>query len=81
MSCLIKILIFQRICVWFDGNKWLLHSFNNEIGIIGAKEKIELIHKLMANNQYKDYLGIDKFNTILKYLKICLLILPKQGLG
>ena len=47
-------------------NKWLLHSFNNEIGIIGAKEKIELIHKLMANNQYKDYLGIDKFNDYIE---------------
>ena len=47
-------------------NKWLFHSFNNEIGIIGGKEKIELIHRLMEKNQYQEYLGIEKFNDYIE---------------
>ncbi len=43
-------------------NKWLLRNFNNQIGIIGAKEKIEIINELMSKEQYREYLGVDKFN-------------------
>tara|TARA_B100001741_G_C16541535_1_gene594563 strand:+ start:215 stop:1066 length:852 start_codon:yes stop_codon:yes gene_type:complete len=43
-------------------NKWLLKNFKNEIGIIGAKEKIEIINELMKRTEYQEYLGIDKFN-------------------
>ena len=43
-------------------NKWLLKSFKNQIGIIGAKEKIEIINELMKKREYQEYLGIDKFN-------------------
>lgn len=47
-------------------NKWLLNSFNNDIGIIGGREKINLIHKLMDKNQYQEYLGIEKFNDYIE---------------
>jgi hypothetical protein len=47
-------------------NKWLFNSFNNDIGIIGAKEKIELIQELMKNKQYQEYLGIEKFNDYIE---------------
>mgnify|MGYP001159917107 CR=1 FL=1 len=43
-------------------NKWLLKNFKNDIGIIGAKEKIEIINELMKKGEYQEYLGIDKFN-------------------
>ena len=45
-------------------NKWLLKNFKNEIGIIGAKEKIEIINELMKRAEYQEYLGIDKFNKV-----------------
>lgn len=42
-------------------NKWILKNFKNEIGIIGAKEKIELIKNLIKKPAYKKFLGIDQF--------------------
>ncbi len=43
-------------------NKWLLRNFKDQIGIIGAREKVEIINELMNKEQYQEYLGIDKFN-------------------
>ena len=42
-------------------NKWLFETFKGQIGIIGAKEKLELIQELLEYDEYKEYLGIDKF--------------------
>ena len=42
-------------------NKWLFETFKGQIGIIGAKEKLELIQELLEYQEYRDYLGIDKF--------------------
>lgn len=42
-------------------NKWLFKTFKGQIGIIGAKEKLELIQELLEYQEYRDYLGIDKF--------------------
>ena len=46
-------------------NRWLLNEFSNDIGIIGAKEKVELIYELMQHGEYKDYLGLDEFKDYL----------------
>ena len=46
-------------------NKWLLKTFKGHIGLIGAKEKINLIETLMTHQSYQEYLGIDKFNDYL----------------
>lgn len=43
-------------------NKWFFKKFSGKIGLIGGKEKIELIKKLMGYDEYKEYLGIEKFN-------------------
>ena len=43
-------------------NKWLLSQFSGKIGIIGAYEKLALIDNLMQKKEYRDYLGIDRFN-------------------
>jgi hypothetical protein len=42
-------------------NRWLFKTFKGQIGIIGAKEKLELIQELLEYDEYKEYLGIDKF--------------------
>ena len=42
-------------------NKWLFKTFKGQIGIVGAKEKLELIQELLEYQEYRDYLGIDKF--------------------
>ena len=42
-------------------NKWIFKNFKNQIGLIGGKEKIKVIKKLMTYKKYKDYLGIDYF--------------------
>ena len=43
-------------------NKWFFKTFKGKIGLIGAKEKLQLIEKLLKHKKYKEYLGIDKFN-------------------
>lgn len=48
-------------------NKWLLKEFSGKIGLIGAGPKLKIIKKLLKNNEYKKYLGIDKF---LDYISI-----------
>ena len=42
-------------------NRWLFKTFKGQIGIVGAKEKLELIQELLKYDEYKEYLGIDKF--------------------
>jgi len=43
-------------------NKWFIRTFKGKIGLIGAKEKLQLIEQLLSYKEYKDYLGIEKFN-------------------
>lgn len=43
-------------------NKWFFKTFNGKIGLIGGSEKINLIKELMRNEQYQNFLGIEKFN-------------------
>lgn len=41
--------------------KWFFKTFPNKIGLIGAKEKLDLIKLLLERKEYQDYLGIDTF--------------------
>jgi len=43
-------------------NKWFLSKFKNDIGIIGADKKLEVIQMLMENDEYKNYLQLDNFS-------------------
>jgi len=43
-------------------NKWFLRTFKGKIGLIGAKEKLQLIEHLLKYKEYRDFLGIEKFN-------------------
>ena len=49
------------------GNKCLLETFNGDIGLIGASEKLYLIEELMEHDEYKDYLKLDKFNDYIHF--------------
>lgn len=42
-------------------NRWFFKTFKGQIGLVGAKEKLELIQELLEYKEYRDYLGIDKF--------------------
>ena len=43
-------------------NKWFLRTFKGKIGLIGAKEKLQLIERLLKYKEYRAFLGIEKFN-------------------
>jgi len=43
-------------------NKWFFKTFKGKIGLIGAKEKLDLIKELMTHEKYQEYLGLEKFN-------------------
>ena len=43
-------------------NKWFLSEFSDDIGLIGADKKIELIQMLMEKDEYKNYLQLDNFS-------------------
>ena len=43
-------------------NKWFLRTFKGKVGLIGAKEKLQLIERLLKHKEYRDFLGIEKFN-------------------
>jgi len=43
-------------------NKWFLSKFKNDIGIIGADRKLEVIQMLMEKDEYKNYLQLDNFS-------------------
>jgi len=42
-------------------NKWLLKTFAGQIGLIGAGAKLNIIKNLMEAPQYREYLGLEKF--------------------
>tara|TARA_B100000123_G_C25736170_1_gene431617 strand:- start:96 stop:953 length:858 start_codon:yes stop_codon:yes gene_type:complete len=48
------------------GNKWFTKTFDN-IGLIGAKEKMVLVEELMTYSQYQDYLKLNKFNDYIHF--------------
>tara|TARA_R110000851_G_scaffold326303_1_gene494849 strand:- start:1118 stop:1978 length:861 start_codon:yes stop_codon:yes gene_type:complete len=55
---------FNAAAEWVYGlvaNRWFFKKFKGQIGLIGAKEKLELIQELLEYKEYRDYLGIDKF--------------------
>lgn len=45
-------------------NKWFFSSFK-KITIIGSEAKLELIHELMKFQEYREYLGIEKFHNLI----------------
>jgi hypothetical protein len=47
-------------------NKWFLKTFNGKIGLIGAGDKLDIIKELMNYEEYREYLGISKFNDYIK---------------
>ncbi len=42
-------------------SKWLTSMLSKDIGIIGAKEKVDLIERMMQYKEYQEYLGLEKF--------------------
>tara|TARA_B100000989_G_C19520480_1_gene463922 strand:+ start:632 stop:1507 length:876 start_codon:yes stop_codon:yes gene_type:complete len=46
-------------------NKWLLKNLPHKIGLIGAKQKIDLIKELIQFDEYKSYLGIENFTDFI----------------
>ena len=47
-------------------SKWFFKNFPNNISLIGAKEKLNIIKDLMKHDEYKEYLGIDKFQDYIE---------------
>ena len=47
-------------------NKWLTENFSGEIGIIGGKEKLQLIKELLKHERYKEYLNLDEFSDYIE---------------
>jgi len=47
-------------------NKWFFKTFKGKIGLIGAGPKLDLIKELMKHSEYKEYLGLEKFNDYIK---------------
>jgi hypothetical protein len=48
-------------------NKWLFKKFKGQIGLIGAKEKIDLIKNLMEREEYQNYLGLGQFEDYINF--------------
>ena len=48
-------------------NKWFFRQFSGKIGLIGASEKLYLIEELMRYDEYREYLGLDKFNDYIHF--------------
>lgn len=46
-------------------NKWFFKEFKGKIGLIGGKEKINIIKSLMEYEEYQEYLGLEKFSDYL----------------
>ena len=42
-------------------NKWFLAAFKNKIGLIGGREKLEVIKRLMLRREYREYVHNDRF--------------------
>lgn len=43
-------------------SKWFFTNFKNQVGLIGGKEKLNLIKKLMDKREYQEYIGCDYFS-------------------
>jgi hypothetical protein len=41
--------------------KWVFRTFPNEIGIIANEEKIKIVNRLMENDEYRKYIGVESF--------------------
>ena len=48
-------------------NKWFFKEFGGKLGLIGASEKLYLIEELIKYDEYKEYLGLDKFNDYIHF--------------
>lgn len=46
-------------------NKWIFKNIK-KIGIIGADKKLELIHELMQHQEYREYLGLENFESYIQ---------------
>lgn len=51
-----------EFCYALVHNKWFFKEFKGKIGLIGAKEKLDIIKNLMQHKEYQEYLGLEKFN-------------------
>lgn len=47
-------------------NKWIFKEFAGKIGLIGADRKIDIIENLMEAEQYREYLGLEKFEDYIR---------------
>jgi hypothetical protein len=47
-------------------SRWITKTFNGKIGVLGGKEKISLIKKLMQHKEYQEFLGLEKFNDYIE---------------
>lgn len=47
-------------------NKWFTSNFSDQIGVIGADMKLDLLQLLMTFPEYQDYLGMNNFASYLR---------------
>ena len=47
-------------------NKWLTKTFSGKIGLVGAKEKLDIIRELIKHREYQGYLGLEKFEDYIR---------------
>lgn len=43
-------------------NRWFTKTFRGKIGLIGAKEKLDVIQELMKHKEVQEYYGLEDFN-------------------
>jgi hypothetical protein len=48
-------------CYASVANRWLLRTFAGSIGLVGAHEKLAVVRELMQTREYRDYLGLERF--------------------
>lgn len=47
-------------------NRWFFKQFSGKIGLIGAGPKLDLVQELLEYREYREYLGIDRFEDYIK---------------
>mgnify|MGYP006130048759 FL=1 len=47
-------------------NRWFTKQFNGKIGLIGAGPKLDIIKELVKYPEYREYIGVDKFNDYIE---------------
>lgn len=47
-------------------NRWFTKQFNGKIGLIGAGPKLNIIKELVKYPEYREYIGVDKFNDYIE---------------